>query len=90
MSVTPGLLMNPATGAPGGTTEAYTLGFGTGETVDVSWTAPRQLLGTVTSNAQGTGTLIVTIPASAAPGLNGLIGVGQTTKAIGLGKVTVE
>jgi hypothetical protein len=90
LSVTPGLLLSPATGVPGGTTEVYTLGFGSGETVDVYWNTPRQLLGTVTSNAEGSGTLIITVPAAAAPGINGLIGLGQTTDAIGLGGFKVE
>jgi hypothetical protein len=90
MSVTPGLLASPGTGEPGGTTEAYTLGFGSGEIVDVYWNSPRQLLGAVTSNAEGSGTLVITIPASAPLGINGLIGVGQTTKAIGLGAVRVN
>jgi len=38
----------------------------------------------------GSGALTITIPATASPGINGVIGVGQTTKAIGIGRVTVE
>jgi len=34
--------------------------------------------------------LTITIPANASPGINGVIGVGQTTKAIGIGKVNVQ
>jgi hypothetical protein len=42
--VTPDLAMNPASGAPGGSTTAYGFGFGSGETVDIYWNNPRQLL----------------------------------------------
>ena len=90
LSVTPGLLMNPGAGAPGGTTTAHVLGFGAGETVDVYWNNPRQLLGAATADAVGSGALTFTIPATASPGINGVIGVGQTTKAIGIGRVTVQ
>ena len=90
LSVTPGLLMSPGTGAPGGTTTAHVLGFGASETVDVYWNNPRQLLGAATADAVGSGALTFTIPATASPGINGVIGVGQTTKAIGIGGVTVE
>jgi hypothetical protein len=90
LSVTPGLLMNPGTGAPGGTITAHVLGFGPGETVDVYWNNPRQLLGAATANGAGSGALTIAIPATASPGINGVIGVGQTTKAIGIGKVTVQ
>jgi hypothetical protein len=82
--------MNPGTGAPGGTMAAYVFGFGPGETVDVYWNNPRQLLGTATANREGSGALTIAIPANASPGINGVIGVGQTTKAIGIGKVTVQ
>ncbi len=90
LSVIPTVATNPGTAAPGGTTTAYVFGFGAGETVDVYWNEPRQLLGTATANGLGSGTLTITIPANASPGINGVIGVGQTTKAIGIGKVTVE
>ncbi|MGA3076474.1 MAG: hypothetical protein ABSG56_22635, partial [Bryobacteraceae bacterium] len=66
------------------------LGFGSGETVDVYWNNPRQLLGTATADAVGSGAFTITIPATASPGINGVIGVGQITKAIGIGRVTVE
>jgi hypothetical protein len=90
LSVTPDLAMHPGSAAPAGTTAAYVFGFGAGETVDVYWNNPRQLLGTTTANGQGSGALTITIPANASPGINGVIGVGQTTKAIGLGRVTVQ
>jgi hypothetical protein len=88
--VTPSVIMNPGTGAPGGTAAAYVFGFGAGEAVDVYWNNPRQLLGTATANAEGSSALTITIPADASPGINAVIGVGQTTKAIGLGEVRVQ
>ncbi|MGA2578535.1 MAG: hypothetical protein ABSH24_21185 [Bryobacteraceae bacterium] len=90
LTVTPALAMNPATGAPGSTTAAYGLGFGGGETVDIYWNSPRQLLGTATANSDGSSALTITIPANAPLGVNAVIGVGQTTKAIGIGKVVVQ
>jgi hypothetical protein len=90
LSVTPALGLNPGTGAPGASVTAYGVGFGAGETVDIYWNNPRQLLGTATANGAGSGTLTITIPTNASPGINAVIGVGQTTKAIGLGRVTVE
>lgn len=88
--VTPALLMDPGTGAPGGTIAAYGFGFGAGELVDVYWNNPRQLLGTATADVQGSSKLAISIPANASPGINGLIGVGQTTQAIGIGSVAVQ
>ena len=90
LSVTPALATNPGTGPPGGSTAAYVLGFGAGETVNVYWNNPRQLLGTATADALGSGALTITIPAAASPGINRVIGVGQTTNAIGIGGVKVE
>lgn len=87
--VTPVLGMNPGTGAPGGATTAYGFGFGAGETVDIYWNNPRQLLGTATANGRGSSALTIKIPANASPGINGVIGIGQTTKALGIGEITV-
>jgi hypothetical protein len=88
--VTPDLAMNPASGAPGGSTTAYGFGFGSGETVDIYWNSPRQLLGTATANGKGSGALAIAIPQNASPGINVVIGVGQTTNAIGVGEVRVQ
>jgi hypothetical protein len=90
LSVTPALAMNPATGVSGGTAAAYTFGFGAGETADVYWNNPRQLLGTATANSEGSGDLTIAIPANASPGINAVIGVGQTTSAIGIGEIKVQ
>jgi hypothetical protein len=53
-------------------------------------TNARQLLGTATANGQGTGSLTITIPPNAPSGINSLIGVGQTTKATGVGVIEVQ
>ena len=90
LSVTPVLIMNPATGTPGATTVAYSYGFGSGETVDIYWNNPRQLLGMAAANAEGSATLTIAIPSNAPPGINVVIGIGQTTKALGIGGVTVQ
>jgi hypothetical protein len=41
-------------------------------------------------NVEGTGNLTIAIPASASPGINAVIGVGQTTSAIGVGGIKVQ
>jgi hypothetical protein len=33
---------------------------------------------------------MIAIPANASPGINGVIGIGQITKAIGIGEVAVR
>jgi hypothetical protein len=92
--VTPGLIMNPMTGVPGGTTNVEGLGFGAGESVAMYWNNPRQLLGSATANSRGSllgsSALTITIPTNASPGINGVIGFGQTTKAIGIAEITVQ
>jgi len=92
--VTPVLLVSPSSGLPGATITAQGLGFGAAETVSVYWNNPRQLLGTATANSEGSfagsGALTITIPANASPGLNAVIGIGQTTRATGIGKIEVE
>jgi len=88
--VTPALVMSPGIVSPGGTTSAFGVGFGAGETVDIYWDNPRQLLGTATANGQGSGALTITVPQNASPGIDEVIGIGQITNAIGIGKVAVR
>ena len=94
ISVTAGLFAAPQVVAPGGATTAQGVGFGSGETVSVYLDEPRELLGTATADRVGSfissNAATVQIPANAKRGLNGFIGVGQTTNAIGLGKLVVE
>lgn len=92
--VTPGIFMNPATGVPGGSTKVEGVGFGAGEAVAIYWNNPRQFVGTAVANSRGSflgsSALTITIPANAPPGINGVIGFGQTTKAIGIGGITIQ
>jgi len=94
VDLTPRLRISPSTGSPGGAATAQGLGFGAGETVNVYWGNPRQLLGTPPTNISGSfvgsGALHFMIPTNAAPGSNPVIAIGQTTGAIAIGKITVE
>lgn len=84
----------PSSGLPGSTTNSQGVGFGAGETVQIYWNNPRQLLGTAVANGQGsfvsTKGIPITIPLNAPAGINEVIGVGEATKAIGLGTFIVE
>jgi hypothetical protein len=88
--VTPALLMTPEIGDRDSSATAHVVGFGAGETVDLYWDNPRVLLGAVAANAVGSASLSITIPGDAPPGINAVIGIGQTTNAIGIGKFTVK
>ena len=92
--VTPGILMTPAAGTPGSSTAAQGAGFGSGESVEIYWNNPRQLLGTANANNLGSflgsDALSFKIPENASPGLNTVIGVGVTTKALGVGEIKVQ
>jgi hypothetical protein len=94
LSVTPSLTMTPASVEPGGDTSVEGLGFGAGETVDIYLDEPRVLLGSAAASSlggfAGSKALTVTIPSDAQVGTNGLLGIGQTTGAIGIGKITVK
>jgi len=88
--VTATMDVTPHSGVPGDTVTAIGFGFGAGETVDIYWDDPRQLIGTTTANGQGSGTLKITIPANAPRGPNAVLGIGQTTQATGFGRVVVK
>jgi hypothetical protein len=88
--VTAAVVITPRAGVPGDTATAQGIGFGAGETVDVYWGEPRQLLGTVTGDGNGAGALSITIPADAPRGPNAVIGIGQTTQAMGFGAIVVR
>jgi hypothetical protein len=88
--VSAAMVVTPNHGVPGDTLTAVGLGFGAGETVDIYWDEPRQLLGTTTANAQGTTALKIAIPANASRGPNAVLGIGETTQATALGKVSVN
>lgn len=88
--VTAAVVITPRAGVPGDTATAQGIGFGGGETVDVYWGEPRQLLGTVTGDGNGAGALSITIPADAPRGPNAVIGIGQATQAMGFGAIVVR
>jgi hypothetical protein len=94
LSVTPGVVATPESVEPGATATAQGFGFGSGESVSVYLDQPRVLLGTATANSLGSFTgntgITVTIPSNATIGRNALLGIGQTTQATGLGKLTVK
>jgi sugar lactone lactonase YvrE len=93
-SVTPRLILNPNTGAAGSTEVAQGYGFGPLERVRIYWNNTQIVLGTVTANANGTFTgsaaLTFTVPAGAPPGVNKVIGVGESTRAVGKSSFTVQ
>jgi len=88
--VTAAMAVTPDRGVPGDAATATGVGFGAGETVDIYWVEPRQLLGTTTANGRGTGSLKITIPANARTGVNAVLGVGETTQATAYGKFLVK
>ena len=94
LSITPILSMNPNTGTVGSTVVAQGFGFGAGEPVQVYWNNPRIFLGTATANNRGSfldgSALTIMIPTDAPTGPNAVFGVGQSTKAIGKGWITVQ
>jgi len=88
--VTPDIVMQPGAGEPGGAAVAQGHGFGAGEAVDIYWANPRRLLGSTVTDGVGSNVLEITIPADAARGINEVIGIGQTTKALGVGAIVVQ
>jgi len=92
-SVTPRLILNPNSGPAGSSTVAQGYGFGPLETVGIYWNNSNTPLGTVTANVNGSFTgsaaFTFTVPAGAPPGVNKVIGHGQTNKA-GKGWFTVQ
>lgn len=92
--VTPGLLITPRRGTPGGMATAQGSGFGVGESVAVYWGNPRETLGSAEANTSGdfigNAAFSFAIPANAAPGSNAIVAIGKTTGAIAVGKMDVE
>ncbi len=88
--VIPAIITGPKVGVPGQSIVTELVGFGAAESVELYWNSPRILLSTTTSDSTGTVKVSITIPLNAALGINGLIAIGQTTQAIGIGGVRVE
>ncbi len=91
---TPRLILEPNAGTPGGTVIVHGFSFGSFETVNIYWQNQRDLLGTVTANADGTfsdsAAFTFTVPSDASTGSNMVIGKGQTTGAVGRASFTVD
>jgi len=92
--VKPRLLLTPNAGATGSPATVSGFGYGPFEKVRVGWDNPRTVLGTVTTDVNGTfykSTAIeFTVPAGAAPGANKVIGYGWNTGITGFASFTVE
>ena len=92
--ITPRLIFDPATGAPGSAITVQGFGFGAIERVSVYWDSPRLLLGNATTDGKGSfaadAGLSFTIPAQARSGINGVFAQGQWTLALGKGYVNVQ
>ncbi len=91
--VLPRIVLSPSLGVPGSATNAQGVGFGAGEKVQIYWNDPRRLVGVGITDSDGgfvSDGVEITVPLTAAIGANGVSGVGETTKAVGLGTFTVE
>jgi len=92
--VTPVLSATSASGLPGGAAKVQGFGFGAGEIVNVYWGNLRELIGAISTGRSGSflgpGALSIIIPSNAPPGINAVIGLGQTTQALGIGEVIVQ
>jgi len=93
-TVKPRLLLTPNAGATGSPATVSGFGYGPFEKVRVGWDNPRTVLGTVTTDVNGTfykSTAIeFTVPPGAAPGANKVIGYGWNTGITGFASFTVE
>jgi streptogramin lyase len=94
-SMSPRLILNPASATPGSSVSITGYGFGAAETVKLYWAGhPRLSLGSVSADEHGTfnGTAAFTapVPLGAPAGKNVVFGKGDYTKAIGYGSFTVQ
>ena len=91
LSVEPVLVPEPNAGAPGSNAQVQGAGFLRGEAINVYWDSPRVLLGTATADENGRFPLFsFTVPESAAPGDNLVVGQGEESRALGAGHFTVQ
>lgn len=94
VNVTSALTMSPKILNAGDTTKVHGEGFGSMENVSIYLDEPRELLATAVTDKKGSFTganaVNVVIPANTASGLNGIVGIGQNTAAIGLGKIRIK
>ena len=89
-TVRPSLTRVPTSGQPGTSVTVTMRGFGANESVSLTWDSPSgRSLGSVTTNAIGTATRVITIPA-ATVGSHDYTGVGSRTGARAYGAIYVE
>jgi hypothetical protein len=89
-TVRPSLTRVPTSGKPGSSVTVTAHGFGANESVSLTWDSPSgQSLGSMTTNAIGTATRVITIPA-ATVGSHDYTGVGSRTGARAYGAIYVE
>ncbi|MEJ7838901.1 MAG: discoidin domain-containing protein [Thermomicrobiales bacterium] len=87
--VRPTLARTPTQGSPGTRVQVTVRGFAASETVDLYWkTSGGIRLGSVITNANGTGTVTISIPNSG-PGWTDYVGVGRTSRASAYGAINV-
>ncbi|MGC9949715.1 MAG: hypothetical protein ABSF64_25385 [Bryobacteraceae bacterium] len=90
----PRLVLSTDAGAPGASVTAEGYGFDSFEFVDIYWDDPYILLGTVQvdwhSSFTGAAAFGFQVPKRAALGANSVLGIGQTSKAVGPAAFTVE
>jgi virginiamycin B lyase len=94
-SATARLIINPKSGAVGSRATARGFGFGSFQTVNVYWNNPRTLLGTATTDANGSfdgpSARTFTIPVGSPPGTDTVFGFERELQAIiGPGFFTVQ
>jgi outer membrane protein assembly factor BamB len=86
-----GLAANPSNTPPGQSVTATGAGYNANETVQLYWNSTSGTpLVTTTAGANGNISQAVTIPTSATPGSNNLIGVGQTSGNTFTAPVTIN
>ncbi|MEJ7762908.1 MAG: hypothetical protein WKF80_08970, partial [Thermomicrobiales bacterium] len=89
MRVGPSLARTPTSGVPGTRVIVVARGFGAYETVRLNWnSATGQLLGSATSDGNGTATITMAIPSDTA-GWHDYVGTGSRTAARGYGAIQV-
>jgi hypothetical protein len=87
--VTPTLSRTPTEGEPGRIVAVTVKGFAANETVNLNWkSATGPSLGSVVTNANGTGSLSISIPNSG-PGWTDYVGTGVTSRAVAYGAINV-
>ncbi len=90
-SVSNSLASSPTTTPPGTNATVTGTGFSANEPVKLYWNSPSGLLlTTVTADANGNISQVITTPSSATPGANSIVGVGQSSGRSFTAPVTID